>query len=228
MRWAFLFGMSNRFKSILILFCIIGIPVLFMIIMKYGKTVYKPLPHLGSIRGVNKVGDTLYHIIDDFEFTDQLNRKVTNKNFEGCIYVANYFFTTCQSICPRMNANLQRVYERYKDNPKVKFISHTVDPDHDNPDVLLEYARNLNVSNDKWYFVTGNKDSLYSLALRSYLIRAGEGDAKPVSFGHDQTLTLIDANRYIRDTVDGLAPEKMDELIDAIQLLLTEMKTKEK
>ena len=198
--------------------------MLFMFMMKCGRTVYHPLPHLGEIHGIKENGDTLFHTIDNFEFTDQLNRKVTNKNFEGCIYVANYFFTTCTSICPRMNANLQRVYDRYKDNPKVKFISHTVDPDPDTPEALLQYSNNLNADPNKWYFVTGVKDSLYTIASRSYLIRAGEGDSKPVSFGHDNNLTLVDQNRYIRATVDGLAPEKMDELIDAIQLLLTEMK----
>jgi protein SCO1/2 len=209
-------------------FLIIGIPVLFMIVMKCGRTVYHPLPHLGTIRGIAPNGDTLYHTIDDFEFTDQLGRKVTNKNFEGCIYVANYFFATCPDVCPRMNANLQRVYDRYKDNPNVKFISHTVDPYHDTPEVLFKYAENLKVDNNKWYFVTGNRDSLYSMATRAYMIHAGEGDAKPVSFGHEPTLVLVDQNRYIRATFDGLAPEKMDELTDAIQLLLTEMKLKER
>ncbi|MCX6188291.1 MAG: SCO family protein [Bacteroidetes bacterium] len=216
--------MSSRAKSILITFFIIGIPVLFMFMMKCGRTVYKQLPHLGDIKGIAANGDTLFHTIDDFEFVDQQNQKVTNKNFEGCIYVANYFFATCPDVCPRMNANLQRVYDRYKDNPKVKFISHTVDPEHDVPEVLFNYAKNLNVDPAKWYFVTGNKDSLYNLAQRSYLIRAGEGDAKPISFIHDETFILVDQNRYIRATFDGLAPEKMDELIDAIQLLLTDMK----
>lgn len=199
-----------------------------MVVMKCGRTVYKPLPILGPVHGVNANGDSMYHAIDDFEFTDQLQRKVTNQNFEGCVYVANFFFATCPSVCPRVNSNLQRVYDRYKTNPKVKFISHTIDPDHDKPEILLQYAKSLNVNNDKWYFVTGIKDSLYALAYRSYLIRAGQGDAMPVSFEHDPTLTLVDNNRHIRATVDGLAPEKMDELIDAIQLLLTEMKVSKK
>ncbi len=163
--------------------------------MKCGRTIYKPLPHLGPIKGITASGDSIYHTIDPFEFTDQLGRTVTEKNFDSCIYVANYFFASCLDVCPRMNANLQRVYERYKENPNVKFISHTVDPDHDVPEVLLKYASNLKVDNDKWYFVTGNKDSLYNLAIRSYLIRAGEGDAKPVSFIHDETLILVDQNR---------------------------------
>ena len=197
-----------------------------MIVMKCGRTVYKPLPHLGPIEGIAANGDTLYHRIGDFEFIDQEGRKVTNKNFDSCIYVASYFFVSCPDVCPRMNANLQRVYDRYKENPKVKFISYTVDPEHDVPGVLLKYAENLKVDNNKWYFVTGNKDSLYSLAQNSYLIRASEGDAKPVSFIHDQTLVVVDQNRYIRATFDGLAPEKMDELTDAIQLLLTEMRKK--
>ncbi len=195
--------------------------------MKCGRTVYKQLPHYGNINGITPNGDTLYHTIADFEFTDQQNQKVTNKNFEGCIYVANFFFASCKDVCPRMNANLQRVYDRYKENPKVKFISYTVDPEHDNPEVLLKYAQNLNVDNNKWYFVTGNKDSLYTLAQNSYLIRAGEGDAKPVSFIHDETLIVVDEKRSIRATFDGLAPEKMDELTDAIQLLLTDMKRRE-
>ena len=221
-------NMSSRLKSVVITFFIIGIPVLFMVVMKCGRTVYKALPHLGNFRGIEPNGDTIYHTIDDFEFIDQQGRKVTNKNFDSCIYVASYFFVTCPDVCPRMNANLQRVYDRYKDHPRVKFISHTVDPEHDNPEVLYKYAQSLKVNHDKWYFVTGNKDSLYSLAQRSYMIRASEGDAKPVSFIHDQTLVLVDENRHIRATFDGLAPEKMDVLTDAIQLLLTEMRRKNK
>ncbi len=197
-----------------------------MVMMKCGRTVYKQLPHLGAIEGIAANGDTLFHKVGDFEFIGQQNNKVTNQNFEGCIYIANYFFTTCPDVCPRMNANLQRVYDRYKLNPKVKFISHTVDPEHDSVSVLLNYANSLNVDHNKWYFVTGNKDSLYEFALRNYMVRASEGDAKPVSFNHDQTLVLVDQNRYVRATFDGLAPEKMDELIDAIQLLLTDMRLK--
>ncbi len=196
-----------------------------MFMMKCGRTVYKTLPHLGIPNGIAQNGDTLFHTIDPFEFTDQQNQSITNKNLEGCIYVANFFFATCPDVCPRMNANLQRVYDRYKDHPKVKFISHSVDPEHDVPEILFKYANNLKVDHKKWYFVTGNRDSIYNLAQRSYYIRATEGDAKPISFIHDETLVLVDQNRYIRARFDGLAPEKMDELIDAIQLLLTEMKS---
>ena len=216
--------MSSRAKSVIITFFIIGIPVLFMFVMKCGRTIYRPLPHLGNIEGINPNGDTIFHTIKDFSFIDQQGQVVTNHNFDSCIYVASYFFATCPDVCPRMNANLQRVYDRYKSNPKVKFISYTVDPDHDTPAELLKYANALNVDHNKWYFVTGNKDSLYKLATESYLIQAGVGDAMPISFIHDQTFVLVDQNRYIRATFDGLAPEKMDELTDAIQLLLTDMR----
>src|SRR4051812_42377384 len=128
--------MNRRIRSFIILFFIIGIPVTFTIIMKCGRTVYHSLPYLSPIEGISPEGDTIFHKIAPFEFTDQQNHTVTNKDFEGCVYVANFFYATCPDICPRMNADLSVVYDRYKDNPKVKFISHTVDPEHDNLEVL--------------------------------------------------------------------------------------------
>lgn len=222
----FLYIMPGRLKSILVTSLIIGIPITFLFIMKCGRMVYQTLPYLGPVQGISAQGDTLYHTIQNFEFTDQLGRKVTRENLDGSIYVASYFFATCTNECPRMNANLERVYERYKDVKKVKFISFTVDPEHDSPSVLLTYSKQFRSDPDKWYFVTGNKDSLYALAEKSFLIQAGEGDAKPVSFIHSSSLILVDSRHHIRGIYDGLDPMKMDEVIDAIQLLLTAEKRK--
>jgi protein SCO1/2 len=219
--------MNRRFRSAIVLFFIIGIPVTFTIVMKCGRTVYHSLPYLGP-KSVNEKGDTIYHKINPFEFTDQQGQIVSNKNFDGIIYVANFFFATCPDICPRMNANLSVVYDRYKDNPKVKFISFTIDPDHDTTEVLLRYAKQLTKDNTKWFFVRGEKDSIYKLANESFLVEVGEGDAKPVSFVHESSLVLVDYNGHIRAKIDGLDPAKMDELKDAIQLLLTEQKTMKK
>jgi protein SCO1/2 len=218
--------MKNRFGTLLILFFIIGIPVAFTIIMKCGRTVYHSLPYLGPVKGVTADGDTIYHTIAPFEFTDQQGHKVSNDDLKGCIYVADFFFASCPDICPRMNANLSVVYDRFKDNPKVKFISFTIDPDHDTTEVLLKYAKQHTTDNSKWYFLRGDKDSIYRLAKESFLVQAGEGDAKPVSFQHESTLVLVDYNGHIRAKIDGLDPSKMDEMKDAIQLLLTEQKTR--
>lgn len=218
----------DRLKRILITFGIIGIPVLFVIFGKLGTMHYNSLPIYGE-RELSNNGqgpDTIYHTVPNFNFTSQTGKQITPLTFEGTVYVASFFFTTCPDICPNMNAQLSRVYEKYKGNPKVKFLSHTVDPNRDSVEVLAQYAKSLDVDNEKWLFVTGNKDSIYNIAMRGYMVTVSEGDAKPISFLHTEKLILVDMDKRIRGFYEGTETNDVNKLIDDIQMLLKEYSDK--
>lgn len=169
------------------------------------------------------VPDTIYPTIPPFQFVNQDGKIITDSTYNGGIYVADFFFTTCPTICPKMKAELLRVYEAYKDEPRVKILSHTIDPEHDNVEVLHEYAGRLQVNAEKWNFVTGSKDSIYTMA-EYYLCSAEEAPDEPGGYIHSGALVLIDHTKHIRGLYDGTKPEEVDQLIKDIPLLLNEVK----
>jgi len=168
------------------------------------------------------VPDTIYPKIPPFSFTNQDGQTVTDKTFNG-IYVADFFFTTCPTICPKMKAELLRVYEAFKDEPRIKILSHTIDPDYDTVEVLHEYALRLKVTSDKWNFVTGDKDSIYAMS-DYYMVSAEEAPNEPGGYIHSGALILVDQQKYIRGMYDGTRTEDVDQLIKDIPLLLSETK----
>lgn len=169
-----------------------------------------------------KVNDTTYHFIPAFEFTDQDNEKVTLQTVKNKIYVTEYFFTTCQSICPIMNDHLERVYKEFKSRPDFLIVSHTVDPETDSPAVLKEYARLHGVDDKKWLFVTGPKQKLYELARKGYLLNAEEGNGGAEDFIHTQNFALIDKEQHIRGFYDGTDSLEVNRLMQDIKLLFKE------
>ena len=118
--------------------------------------------------------DTLYHTIDNFQFVNQDSAIVNNETFKGKYYVADFFFTSCPTICPIMSANMLTLYDDFKGEPNLNFLSHTIDTRHDSVKVLKRYSTKLGVSSDRWHFVTGPKDDIYGIA-KSYLVSAKEG-----------------------------------------------------
>jgi protein SCO1/2 len=187
----------------------------------YGNHEVKP-----SLSGDG--ADTIYKSIADFSFIDQKGNKVTQDNFKNSIYVADYFFCTCQSICPVMSKQMERVAEKFKDDDEIKFISHTVNPEYDSVNVLADYAKAHNAVYGKWYLVTGNKKDLYDLARDSYMLDASEGDGGEEDFIHTQNFALIDKERHIRGYYDGTNPKEIDQLINDIGLLKKEYAQKAK
>ncbi len=169
------------------------------------------------------IPDTIYPTIPEFSFTNQDGKEVTNKTYDGCIYVSDFFFTTCPTICPKMKAELLRVYEAFKNESRVKILSHTIDPEYDTVEVLHEYASRLQVSSDRWNFVTGDKDSIYDIA-EYYLCSAEEAPNEPGGFIHSGALVLVDTQKHIRGLYDGTRPEEVDQLIKDIPILLSEQK----
>lgn len=181
------------------------------------------LPYYGNKKVMD--GDTVYPIIQEFMFTDQLGRPFTKKTLEGKIYVADYFFTTCGSICPVMSKQMKRVYDNFINDNEVIFVSHTVDPETDSVLTLKAYADKLNVSSDKWYFITGNKKELYNLAREGYLLDASQGNGDVNDFIHTQNFALVDKNFQLRGYYDGTDSADIERLILEIKLLKQEYQT---
>ncbi|GAA4429426.1 hypothetical protein GCM10023188_14780 [Pontibacter saemangeumensis] len=178
------------------------------------------LPVLGP-REV-QAGDTLYHTIPDFAFVDQDSSLVTPETFKGSVYVADFFFTSCPTICPKMKSQMLRVYGKYKYNERVKFLSHSIDPTHDTVAVLRDYADRLGVDSERWHFVTGDREAIFDIAQNSYMASAMEDEAEPGGLVHSGAFLLIDSRRRVRGHYDGTKPEEVDQLMQDMDLLLQE------
>jgi protein SCO1 len=187
----------------------------------------RSLPILGEREVVAKqvngqqVADTVYARIPDFAFLNQDSQQVTQQTFAGKVYVTDFFFTTCPSICPKMKSQMLRVYEQFKDDPRVLLLSHTIDPGHDTVAVLRDYAQRLQVSTQKWHFVTGEKDAIYGMAQK-YLVSAMADGSSPGGFTHSGHFVLVDQNRHIRGIYEGTETESVDQLLRDIPVLLKE------
>lgn len=163
--------------------------------------------------------------VQPFNFVNQDGKQVTQQDVLGKVYVAEYFFTTCPSICPKMNTNMKKIYEAYKAEPDFLILSHTCDPANDHPARLRQYADSLQVNTEKWIFLTGRKDSLYNTARRSYLLDDPKNNAQNIDeqFLHTQFFALVDKNGNVRKKIyDGLKKEEMEELEKDIAVLLKE------
>lgn len=152
-----------------------------------------------------------YHAIADFSFTNQNGKIITQKDYEGKIYVADFFFTTCGSICPKMTTNLVEIQKAFINNPKVMLLSHTVFPETDSVAVLKEYAIKNGVIDRKWNLVTGNKKQIYTMARKSYLaVKLGKPE-ELYDMVHTENFILVDKNKRIRGFYDGTNLDKPTE-----------------
>jgi protein SCO1 len=164
------------------------------------------------------------HRIADFSFTNQNGKTITQKDYEGKIYVADFFFTTCGSICPKMTTNLVEVQKAFLHNPKVMLLSHSVLPDIDDVPILKAYALRNGVIDSKWNLVTGDKKAIYTMARKSYLaVKQGKPN-ELYDMVHTENFVLIDAKRRVRGFYDGTKKEEMTRLIEDINWLLEDEK----
>ena len=183
------------------------------------------LPLLGVPAPGGAATDTLPAPIPAFRLTNQDGQPVTNATFAGRIYVANFFFATCPSICPPMQRQLLRVYQRFAQEPRLRLLSHTIDPAHDSVPVLREYAQRLGVPTaGHWDFVTAPRDTVFRLA-RAYLASAQVDKVAAGGLVHSGSLTLVDAQGCTRGLYDGLNPKEVDRLLRDIPVLLRETRT---
>jgi protein SCO1 len=179
----------------------------------------KKLPIFGERDFKN--GDTIFQTIPDFSFINQDSQTVTQADYAGKIYVADFFFTHCPTICPKVKKNMLRVLEKYKDNPKVVLLSHTIDPKHDTVGRLKEYANRLNISAPKWNLVTGIKKEIYDIAF--YYASVAKEDAEaPGGFDHSGYILLVDSKRRVRAAADGTIDEAVTKFLEDIDVLIKE------
>jgi protein SCO1/2 len=163
--------------------------------------------------------------VKPFNFTHQDGALFSENNMQGKVCVINYFFTTCKGICPRMNNNMRKIYNEFKDVENFMIVSHTSDPATDSAAKLKRYSDSLKVDTDKWVFLTGRKDSLYQTARNSYLLDDPKNNVKDVNddFMHTQFIALVDKNGKVRGQIyDGLKASDLAKLKDNIQDLLKE------
>lgn len=191
----------------------------------------KNLPILGERKAEQKVvegksiTDTVYHTIPSFSFTDQFGKTASNQDYSGKkIYVADFFFTSCPTICPKMKTQMLKLYKHFNGNVEVAFLSHTIDPRHDTVPVLSEFAKKLGVEGDQWRFVTGTKEQIYDICLKGYMTTAKEDNAADGGFIHSGAFILVDKQLRVRGIYDGTNAAEVERLQEDIELLLTEYK----
>lgn len=195
--------------------------IVFVFLVVLGCQQEKKLPFLGP-KEVGKQGDTLYHKIPDFKFLNQDSLWVSQKDMAGKIYVADFFFTTCPTICPTMKTQLLRIFDKFAEDDRVRILSHTIDPEYDGVRVLKDYAKKLNITSPRWNLVTGKKSDIYRLGEKSYMVTAQEDANEEGGFVHSGAFILVDKNRHVRGIYDGTKEEDVNHLIEDMTLLLKE------
>ena len=219
---------TRKYFKVLGLIFILLFPAIFYFFLTSGKHNMLTLPYFGEREAVKVLEngkeriDTLYHAIPDFSFVNQFGDTITQKNYEGKIYITDFFFTTCPTICPKMSAQMHYLEERLKDYNDVLFLSHTVNPETDTVAALAAYANLVHANTKRWNFVTGTKDALYRQALYGYLLNANEDVLAPGGFLHSEMFVLVDKNKHIRGFYDGTSVDQAKKLIDAVKVLIAE------
>ena len=163
-----------------------------------------------------------FHRIADFELINQNGKTVTQENFNGKIYVADFFFTTCPTICISMTDNLLKVQKEIQNNPNILLISHSVTPKIDSVTQLKKYAIEKGINDKKWHLVTGDKKEIYKLARKSYLAVKDEGDGGPFDMIHTENFILVDPDKRIRGFYDGTDSKEIKRLLLDIKILNSE------
>jgi len=217
--------MNKNFVNALLVATEITILLLGYMRFSGGQQV-RDLPYFEPIeKNIQQSTDAQHrHIVTDFSLTDQTGKTITRKDFENSITAINFFFTTCKGICPRMNSQMKRVYDKYKGNPEVQIISHTVNPENDSVPVLAEYAKRYDANANQWHFVTGDKAQLYDLARKSYMISDTRGNGGKEDFVHSQNFALIDKEGHIRGIYNGTDSSEVDRMMVEMDVLLDSYK----
>lgn len=160
-----------------------------------------------------------YHAVADFSLVNQNGEMVTEKDYENKIYIADFFFTTCPTICPIMTQNMADIQERLANDDEVLLLSHSVTPEIDSVAQLKKYAMEKGVDDAKWNLVTGDKKQIYELARKSYMVVKTDGDGGPFDMIHTENFVLVDKKRQVRGYYDGTKAEDMDKLMDDLSVL---------
>jgi protein SCO1/2 len=188
----------------------------------------KDLPRLGEVqtRTVDgkTVHDTLFFEIPEFRFVDQDSQTVSLQTVAGKIYIADFFFTHCPTICPKVKQQMMRVYETFLEEPRFVMLSHSIDTRYDTVAQLRRYAEKMGIRSDKWHLLTGDHDEIYEIANQYYKVSAVVDSTAPGGFDHDGKILLIDPERHIRGFYDGTDPEAVDRMMEDIRFLLEQFR----
>jgi protein SCO1/2 len=213
-------------KKWFVLVAILALPGVIYFYVTKAENHFMPLAIIG-VEG---------HQIPIFSFINQNSDTISNANYEGNIYVANFFFTTCPTICPIMTNKMKYVQDKLSVYPNIKFLSHTVDPENDSPEKLLEYAQSMQADLSNWNFVTGERQEIYKIAA-SYFVNVSKDELAPGGFLHSEYFVLIDKERKVRSGIDingnpygaydGTNDKDIKTLIKDIRVLMAEYKQKE-
>jgi len=207
----------------LIVFSIVGITVFYQLMSVDEKLkIYNPIDVNPKLVDISVKNIQKNHTISDFELINQNGKKITNKDYEGKIYIADFFFTRCQGICIPMAYNMGELQEYYKNDNDIMFLSHSVTPVMDSVSVLKEYALKKGVVDGKWNVTTGPKTHIYDLARKSYFAVLDEGNGDENDFIHTEQFILIDKERRIRGFYDGTEKEDMEKIKKDIKILKQE------
>lgn len=206
-----------------------GLAIALMLILLVGcdQPNKRTLPKLGNRPLVERVVDgktivdTVDHQVADFAFRNQDSTLITEKTVAGKIYLADFFFTSCFTICPKVKKNMKRIYDKYKGSPDLLILSHSIDYRYDTVGRLAWYADKFNIKSDNWHLLTGSYDELLRMSYQ-YLLTAKEDDEAPGGFDHSGSIALIDRQRHIRGMYDGTDTASVNQLMLDIELLLQE------
>jgi protein SCO1/2 len=196
------------------------IPILGFALFNFYEKRWGALPVLGDVKINNGVEEP--HHISDFKLTNQDGIKVTTGSWANKIIVADFFFTHCPSICPKMTGQLKRVQQKFMTDPHVRINSFSVDPEDDSVVQLKKYATRFQINNEKWDLLTGSKKEIYVLARNSFMVVATDGDGGPADFIHSNKLVLVDTKKRIRGYYDGTNEKEVDQLLTDIKKLENE------
>ena len=178
--------------------------------------------YLAIAKSIRK-NDTI-SVVQPFAFKNQDGQRVSDKDMEGKVYVAEFFFTTCPGICPKMNNNMRAVYDKFRDEKDFRIMSFTCDPERDSVAQLKKYSDSMKVNTEKWVFLTGRKDSLYTLARYSYKIDDPANNVNSIEdqFLHSQLWALVNKKGEVKKIYDGLKPSEVDAMMKQIKKLLND------
>lgn len=177
------------------------------------------LPILGEVQV--RDGDTIYHRVMEMNLLDQDSNTFRLDQFPDKLVIGDFFFTSCPTICPRVQKQMMRIYDKYKDDNRVLLVSYSIDPRNDSTHVLKRYAENLGVDTEDWKFITGQKDSIFMLA-DSFFVSVVDDPSAPAGFDHSGRIILLDKARHIRGYAEGTDPESVTEFLGTIDQLLKE------
>jgi protein SCO1 len=214
------------YKRFAIVFFIVS--VIIVAIIYNTLNVYQPLPiYQPAMVSTELVDSTIqyqkkYHKIADFSLINQNGKTITQDDYKNKIYVADFFFTTCQTICPIMTNHMAEIQKELINDNEVMLLSHSVTPEIDSVAQLKKYALEKGVNDAKWNLVTGDKKQIYELARKSYLAVKDDGDGGPFDMIHTENFMLIDKKRQIRGFYDGTNPDDISRLLDDIEILKKE------